>query len=104
MFNESIIISDYFVCPDCKYNVVTEIQTNMCVTSVMTDLHDINSFVEAEYSGDVAWDGGVVDRYQCYKCGYIIRHPDYQPIGDPVATLEGLLKWLEQHKAERENV
>jgi rubredoxin len=98
MSDEHISVSQYFECPDCKHDYLEEIQVDMVLASRMTDIHIGDSFAEAEYSNDVDWYGGVVDRYQCVSCAYIVRDEQDEQITD----MGALAEWLQAHKENRE--
>ena len=98
MPEESISVSQYFECPDCKGDVLDEIQYNVVLSSPITDLHGGDGLVEAEYNHTVGWDGGVVDRYQCSKCGWAVTVDGIKLMTD----IDDLYVWLQEHKENRE--
>jgi len=56
------------MCPDCGGNVLEEIMVDVTVASTLVDV---------DPSGDVDYgeqinDGGVIDRFQCEVCGWIV--------------------------------
>ena len=98
MSSKSIGVSSYFECPDCKCDYLEEIQTGVVLCSPLTDLHEDDGFVEAEYNVNVGWDGGVVDRYQCSRCGWVIK--DF--FGDNITNPDDLFVWLIEYKENRD--
>ena len=103
MSEESISVSQYFVCPVCQHDIVEEIIYNVTQASCLTDIHMILNYdntrmlAEAEYN-QYKTDGGDMDRYQCHNCGWTIKSED----GIPIDNLEDLFEWLKQHKEKRE--
>lgn len=54
-----------FTCKRCGSHRLEEVMTDVVVSSEITDVGEGG---DIEY-GNVANDGGVVDRYQCLNCG-----------------------------------
>ena len=110
MSEKSISVGSYFECPDCKHDMIDEVMTGVTVSTSISDLHFIptrlpmvrDDMVECEYGlntvNDPIIDGGVVERYQCIKCGWVIRDEEENTIRDP----ETLFEWLVEHKENRE--
>jgi len=78
-------VADVFECPQCGGNWIEEVQTNVVLSSEVAGIETEES--ELLY-GEAAWDGGVVDRYQCSRCGYVLGS---------ARTPEGLVAWLEKN-------
>lgn len=80
-----------FTCVHCSDHRIEEI---MCDVTTATPITDIFDNGEAEYDlSKQSVDGGVVDRFQCMGCGYIIENVK----GDgtaPVTEYSALFTWL----------
>ena len=77
-----------FTCPDCGMDEIEEVMVDVVVSSIITNIHEEE---ECEYANAENF-GGVVDRYQCSTCGYVIKI-DEKPINDLIA----LYDWLKEH-------
>ena len=77
-----------FVCPSCKS--LMGLEEIMCdvVQSTTFDYIDIMGF-EIDYTHS-STDGGVVDRFQCVECGYILTNSN----GTEIIDTEDLCAWL----------
>lgn len=88
-----------FVCPDCSFNQLEEVQDS-CVVSVQ--LYDISVDVEedggwtcnCEYGEEEVCEA-FTDRYQCSNCGFVLTKGSKTPIKD----LQDLGEWLISHEA-----
>lgn len=57
-----------FTCPKCDEHELVEIMLDVTVSSIVTVIDDIEPL---EY-GDQVNEDGVVSRYQCGRCGYVV--------------------------------
>lgn len=69
-----------FKCPKCEHDKFEEVMYNVVMTSVVLD-YDEENFLDY---GIPFIEDGIVDRYQCEKCGWVIR----------VETEEEMLQWI----------
>ena len=81
-----------FCCPSCK-TPGARIEEIMVGVVQASDLIEVHECGDAEY-GDMATDGGVVDRFQCIICGYSIKTMDDEMVTD----LDGLYQWLDYNR------
>jgi ribosomal protein S27AE len=58
-----------FVCPDCGGTVLQEILENCVVATKVASFRE----EEANYGEDKDVSGGYINRFQCGKCGWIVR-------------------------------
>ena len=75
-----------FKCPKCKNNQIEEVMTDVVQSSTI-DYIDSEGYVDYE---NISTEGGEVDRYQCGKCGYVIKNE----IGGKINDAEELAEWL----------
>ena len=78
-----------FKCEKCGCEKMEEVMINVTQSSVIASVEDGC----LEY-GNISSDGGEVDRYQCVKCGEVIKDGRGMAITDP----EKLEKWLKKNK------
>lgn len=110
MLEESISISRYFECPNCKYDQIEEVMSGVTISTTISDMHLLqkgsqswmkHNTVFVEYGihddGNPTTEYGQVDHYQCIKCGWVIRDE-----GACITDPEALFEWLKQHKENRE--
>ena len=77
-----------FTCPQCGWHQLEQIITDATMTLPMI-LLDVNA--DSEYDMDRVYnDGGVIDRFQCSKCGFIIKNKDGKPVDSEINLLEVL--------------
>jgi len=81
-----------FICPDCNNNVLAEILTDVVMTSIIVDIHIKDDQVEPDYQ-EGETDGGIVERYQCDHCGFVLKTESDQTVD----SLDDLKNWLEEH-------
>lgn len=63
MFNSLV-----FICPKCQETRIEEVVSDAVVTSEIVIIHEDG---ELDY-GDQIVDDGLVSRYQCLNCGFVI--------------------------------
>jgi len=80
-------------CPKCD-NVrgIEEVQINVATSHVLIEVHEDG---DAEF-GEVSWDGGEVDRFQCMNCGWTIEAEHCPPFKHNVTEYQELFKWLKK--------
>ena len=72
-------IKNAFVCPGCGGHRVEEVMSD---TTVSTEVNTVAECGDVEY-GEDSHDGGVVDRFQCLDCGYVLPcDPDAESLYD----------------------
>jgi transcription elongation factor Elf1 len=81
-----MIINAVFTCPDCKGHRLEEIMVNVTVASEIIVIHSCGY---CEY-GEPSNDCGVIDRYQCLDCGFMILTKDGENITDPQELFQHL--------------
>ncbi len=92
-----------FVCPDCKYDEIEEVMGNCIVSSVIildgeTAIDDFPDY------GESTTHYGEVDRYQCVKCGFVIKTNTTQDgisSGSSIVNPDELREWLIATRDER---
>lgn len=97
------MISYKFKCPSCKHTIVEELVGNVLQVSniIRVVADDSETEVEEIVYGKSETEDGVVIRYQCRKCGWVIRLPEAE--GAIVKTQEKLLEWMKQHGTKQES-
>ena len=80
-----------FTCPDCGNSDLEEVMVSAVVSSLV-DSFDEDGNVEYLAHLDEIYDG-VIDRFQCRVCGYIIETVDNYEDLYKVASKNG---WLEK--------
>ena len=61
-----------FICEKCGYDKLEEVMVNVTVSSEINTVELDGGFVDLDYGETENCDGEVV-RYQCSKCGVIIK-------------------------------
>ena len=77
-----------FKCLKCSHRELELVETNAVISSKVVDI-DEDGFFEYEQIG---CDGSVIDRYQCYKCGFILKDENDESITDEEEVVEWLKK------------
>lgn len=75
-----------FKCPECDSNQLEEVMIDVVQSSIISEI-DSEGYVDYE---NTSTDGGEVDRYQCSKCGHLIKNE----IGGKINDVEELAEWL----------
>ena len=78
-----------FKCPSCGDTRLEEVCTDVVQSSICTCISEEGI---DEY-GETSYDGGVLDRYQCLNCGYVINDDK----GNKIECEEELVEWLKQN-------
>ncbi|MFC1678068.1 hypothetical protein ACFL3G_13540 [Planctomycetota bacterium] len=78
-----------FKCTKCGGTILEVIQTDAVITSQIIDIDEEGYF---EYE-QIDCDGGNVDRYQCYKCGDVLKDND----GESITTEKEVFEWVKQN-------
>ena len=79
-----------FVCPGCGWKELESVETNVTVGSIITNIDESGDF---DYGDQNYCDGGCVDRFQCAKCGYVLRNEDDEPVNENLEAVE----WVKKH-------
>ena len=77
-----------FKCPSCGSEKLEVIQTDVVITSEILDIDEEGCF-EFDLTDS---DGGNVDRFQCQKCGYVLKDES----GEPITTNEDVVEWVKK--------
>ena len=77
-----------FQCPKCKHKGLEVCETNAFVSTPIIDLGEDGDFV---YDEPVIQDS-VVDRFQCFNCGYILKNEQGENIIDNFEVVNWLRK------------
>ena len=77
-----------FKCPKCNHNQLEEVMIDVVQSSTIDNI-DEEGYVDYEHTSS---EGGEVDRYQCAKCGYVLKNE----IGGKIDTPEELVEWLKR--------
>ncbi len=87
------MITYNFVCPQCKYQDVQEIATEVTLSSDFTTVTiNDNNDIFLDYQGDET-DDGVINRYECANCRYVLVTKENQCVN----SYEKLKKWMEEY-------
>lgn len=84
-----------FVCPCCKHLRLEEILVNVNVASVIGEVFR-DGYAEYEEQTN---SGGVIDRFQCVNCGYVITDN-----GNRIDDYDDLIDWLKKEKTNDSEV
>jgi len=79
-----------FICPDCGGKRLESLETDVTVGSIITNIDESGDF---DYREQNYCDGGYVARFQCAKCGYILRNENGEPINENLEAVE----WIKKH-------
>lgn len=82
-----------FKCLLCGTTELEEIMVDIIQT---TPILDIDAELNEPVYGNASTEGGIVERYQCAQCGYILCDKNDKECN----TTEDLLEWLDDHKEE----
>jgi predicted RNA-binding Zn-ribbon protein involved in translation (DUF1610 family) len=94
---ETIDVAKTFECPNCRHNILEEIQENV---TIATEVSSINVY-ESEYKeaivekvcGGVEIHGSGIVKYRCKNCGLSIREKNRI-----IKEIEGVHKYLSINK------
>jgi rubredoxin len=81
-----------FKCPQCGCATFEEILVNVTQSTAFERVNCDEDITEPDYQ-NTSTDGGEIDRYQCQRCGFILK--DEQ--GQTIAATEGLRQWLDRN-------
>ena len=79
-----------FICPSCGWKELESVETNVTVGSIITNIDESGDF---GYGDQNYCDGGYVDRFQCAKCGHILRNENDEPVNENMEAVE----WVKKH-------
>jgi predicted RNA-binding Zn-ribbon protein involved in translation (DUF1610 family) len=85
-----------FKCPDCGGHRIEEIMSDVTVASEITCIPEGG---DLDY-GEQTSDGGVVERYQCMHCGFVV--PDCTDCDELFVTLDAI-RQAESRKPDPED-
>lgn len=77
-----------FKCTKCGGKILEVIQTDAIITSQIIDIDEEGYF---EYE-QIDCDGGNVDRYQCFKCGDVLKDNNLS-----VTTEQEVFEWVKKN-------
>ena len=77
----------FFECPECGCQTLEEVLINACISS---DIDRIRK-EEVDYASGYEMHDGIVDRYQCKGCGFVVAR-------DPADLFQTLKKynWIKE--------
>ena len=78
-----------FKCPNCDSEQLESIETNVVLSSEIATLNEDGDF---DYESPLM-DGGEIDRFQCFKCGYVLRDSD----GKNLTNNEEVVEWVKKN-------
>jgi len=82
-----------FKCPSCDSEDLEVVQTDVVMTSKVVDIDE-----DACLGYDlIDFDGGSVDRFQCHKCGYVIK----DKYDENITADEDVVEWIKDDIARR---
>jgi rubredoxin len=93
---DAAMLTVKFKCPVCGESVVEEIMGDVWQSAPIQAIDE--EVFECEYGPEVETNGGVVDRYQCAHCGYVLKGIDDEPLDNA----DSLFSWLEERKMMEE--
>lgn len=74
-----------FICPKCKTDsYISAIDVDVCIENLLTFDKDGNSSYES-----IDTFGGILDRYVCNNCGYVLPEKDEDEIFEKYGIKEG---------------
>ena len=77
-----------FKCPKCSCEELEVVETNAVMTSKVVEIDEEGYF---EYHL-LDCDGGCIDRYQCLKCGYVLKEESKEAITTELEVVEWVKK------------
>jgi len=95
---ENIMKQVEFTCPKCGCHTLEEIMVDVTVASTIIDIAWCSEGIEYDY-GEQTNEDGVIIRYQCVGCGFILKINDEYDSGEQidVCSLEELAKWFKEN-------
>lgn len=72
-----------FKCRKCGHNRLEEVMTNVTQSTEIVGVDEDDLLIY----GNATTDGGELDRFQCGKCGAVIKG---------VSSMDGLVAWLKE--------
>ena len=84
-----------FKCPNCGETVLEEVMVNVIQSSSIGCIEELEDGSCALDYDNTSNDDGEVSRYQCMRCGYILKNKEYHC---NINTPEELVEWLKNNK------
>ena len=91
-----------FKCHDCSSSTLEEIRTGVIITTPFTGIEvEDDGYSELQYNfDDEQQHDGCVDRYQCSRCGFVIKDSE----GETIQDKEALKDWLQAQPYNQEPI
>ena len=78
-----------FKCSKCDCQELEIVQTDVVLSSKVVEI-DEKGYFEFE---QIDCDGGNVDRFQCFKCGFVLKNDK----GRAITTEEQIVEWVRKN-------
>jgi uncharacterized Zn finger protein len=79
-----------FVCPTCEGETLEEVSFSVTQSATITAITD-NGYLDY---GEISYDGGELNHFECLNCGFIVTDEHRIPITDGKL----LIKWLRENQ------
>lgn len=81
-----------FKCPQCGCPIFEEILVNVTQSTAFERVNCDDDVTEPDFQ-NTSTDGGEIDRYQCQRCGFVLK--DHE--GRTINNTQGLRQWLDEN-------
>ena len=78
-----------FKCPKCSHEELEIVEVSAVMSSKVVNIDEDGYF---EYDL-IDCDGGCTDRYQCFKCGYVLKDKN----DEAITIEEDIVEWVKKN-------